>query len=370
MYYLMKTIVITLFVAFTMLFLLNCSNNTSKITEESALVSLSEKQAEHIFSLPVHCLNIEYPNKLGQVLGSDKDLKSPKQLRPIFYGCFDWHSSVHGYWSIINLMKKYPGIDEDGKVRQLLNAHITVQNAAVELAFFEDINNTTFERTYGWAWLFKLHEALATWDDQDAKRWKTTLQPLVDHLVAAYKVYLPKLIYPIRAGQHDNSAFGLSLSLDYARAVGDKEFEDSIVQHAKRLFLTDENCNLVYEPSGYDFLSPCFEEAYLMAKIMDKQEYTAWLKRFLPPLFDESFTLTPAVVKDRTDGKLVHLDGLNYSRAACLYGITKILPELNHLNSVANAHIAFSLPNLSTQDDYMGSHWLGTFALYALEHVH
>lgn len=353
-----------------------CSNKVAKdkSKEESstsvAHLTLSEAQAAQIFSLPIHCLEVEYPNKLGQVLGSDRDLKSPKSLRPIFYGCFDWHSSVHGYWSIVELMQKYPKLDADNKVREILNKHITPENVAIELAFFQDENNKSFERTYGWAWLFKLQESLSKWNDYDAKRWKSNLQPLADLLVQRYKEYLPKLVYPIRAGQHDNSAFGLSLSLDYARAVGDGDFEQAIIQHGKRLFQNDVNCDLAYEPSGYDFLSPCLEEAYLMSKILDEDAYSAWLKKFMPGLFKKDFELTPAIVKDRSDGKLVHLDGLNYSRAACLYGISAKISTLSHLKKVANDHIAFSLPNLSAQDDYMGSHWLGTFALYALSHTH
>ncbi|TDQ77182.1 DUF2891 domain-containing protein [Sphingobacterium yanglingense] len=352
----------------------NCSNNSATKEsgdnkDETTHINLTEEQASQIFSLPIHCLEVEYPNKLGQVLGSSADLKSPKQLRPIFYGCFDWHSSVHGYWSIVELLQKYPDLDKEGKVRAILNQHITPENVAIELAFFNDKNNTSFERTYGWAWLFKLQESLSNWDDADAQKWKADLQPLVDLLVVRYKEYLPKLVYPIRAGQHDNSAFGLSLSLDYAKTVGDKDFEAILKEHGKRLFVNDINCNLAYEPSGYDFLSPCLEEAYLMSKVLDTAPYRVWLKKFMPNLLDTDFAISPAVVKDRTDGKLVHLDGLNYSRGACLYGIAKVLPELSHLKKIANQHIAFSLPNLSAQDDYMGSHWLGTFALYAIAHA-
>lgn len=358
-------------------FLASCVNpekDATKITSGTVAlqqpIALSEEQAAAIFSLPVHCLDVQYPNKLGQVLGSDNDLKSPKMLRPIFYGCFDWHSSVHGYWSIVELLKAFPSLDQSGEVRELLRHHITPENVAVELAFFEDPNNLNFERTYGWAWLFKLQESLHTWDDPDAKVWRTNLQPLVDLLVQRYHAYLPKLVYPIRTGQHDNSAFGLSLSLDYARTVGDTRFESLIEEHALRLFADDENCNLSYEPSGYDFLSPCFEEAYLMSKVLDNEAYDIWLRKFLPDVYNTDFQLKPAIVKDRSDGKLVHLDGLNYSRAACLHGIAAAVPDLPHLKVLAREHIAFSLPNISINDDYMGSHWLGTFALYALKHGH
>ncbi len=327
--------------------------------------TLDLQQAEKIFKLPVHCIEVEFPNKLGQVLGSTDDLKSPKQLRPIFYGCFDWHSSVHGYWSIVKLLKDYPQLDESGTVRKILNRNITPENVSIESAFFEDYNNRNFERTYGWAWLLQLQHELHTWKDTDAQRWYQALKPLADMLTVKYEEYLPKLNYPIRTGQHNNTAFGLSLSLDYARSIGDKEFERLIIKHAKRLYGNDVNCNLSFEPSGNDFLSPCLEEALLMSKVLDIPEYRMWLKAFMPDMFNSGFSLVPGEVSDRRDGHLVHLDGLNFSRATCLYSISRKLPELSHLRSIADNHLNYSLGNI-TDDDYMGSHWLGSFALYAL----
>jgi hypothetical protein len=326
---------------------------------------LDMRQAEKIFELPVNCIEVEFPNKMGQVLGRVEDLKRPKELRPIFYGCFDWHSSVHGYWSIVKLMKDFPALDGDGKVRALLNRVITDENVAAEKSFFEEFNNRSFERTYGWAWFLQLQSELYTWDDVDAKRWYRTFAPLADLLVEKYEEYLPKLNYPIRTGQHDNSAFGLSLAIDYARITDNKPFEQKIVEQAKRLYRSDANCNLSFEPGGNDFLSPCLEEALLMSKALDTGEYRLWLGDFLPALFDASFTIRPGEVSDRTDGHLVHLDGLNFSRATCLYGIARRLPELKHLRTVADNHLVYSIHNI-TNDDYMGSHWLGSFALYAL----
>lgn len=348
--------------------LISCKNESE--TTESATVEsnqLNIDAAQKIMALPVHCLTIEYPNKLGQTLGSAADLKTPKQLRPAFYGCFDWHSSVHGYWSIVNLLKKFPELDKSGKIRQMLNEHLTPENIAIEKEFFMDKNNRNFERTYGWAWLFKLQESLDHWPDKDAQRWAKNLQPLTDLLINRYEEYLPKLNYPIRTGTHDNTAFGLSLTLDYAKNSGNNVLENLIVTHAKRLYQKDQNCALYFEPSGHDFLSPCLEEAYLMSKILPKSDYEKWLNEFLPAIFTEELEMTPAKVSDRTDGHLVHLDGLNFSRAACLYGIAQKLPELNHLKPLAREHFAASFGNIS-DDDYMGSHWLGTFALYALQH--
>ena len=326
-------------------------------------------QAKKIFELPTHCISVEYPNKLGNVLGSDADLKTPKQLRPIFYGCFDWHSSVHGFWSIVKLMKNFPELDQNNEVRNELNQLITAENVAVEMAFFNDKNNKNFERTYGWAWLLQLQMELNHWQDKDAKKKKKNLRPLSDLIIVRYKEYLPKLVYPMRTGTHDNTAFGLSLAIDYARSVNDKTFEKVIIDNANRLYLKDKSCNIAFEPSGSDFLSACLEEALLMSKIHPHDEYKKWLKGFLPQLQKKNFDLKPGVVSDRTDGHLVHLDGLNFSRATALYQIEHKLPELKHLNKIAQNHLNYSLNNI-TNDDYMGSHWLGTFALYALKTKH
>lgn len=327
---------------------------------------LKIEQAQKIFDLPTHCITIEYPNKLGNVLGSDADLKTPKQLRPVFYGCFDWHSSVHGFWSIVKLMKDFPELDRNNEVRKQLNELITAENVAIEKAFFEDKNNKNFERTYGWAWLLQLQMELNNWQDPDAQRWAKNLKPLSDLIVEKYKGYLPKLVYPVRTGTHDNTAFGLSLAIEYVRSVNDKAFEEVIITNANRLYLQDQKCNLAFEPSGSDFLSACLEEALLMSKITSKKDYKIWLKGFLPQLFDNKHELKPGIVSDRTDGQLVHLDGLNFSRATALYQIAHKLPEINYLNDWADHHFNYSFNNISN-DDYMGSHWLGTFALYALK---
>lgn len=349
-------------------FVVSCGENTVK---EVPLPqpSLSIDLAKRILSQPLGCLDVEYPNKLGQVLGSDSDLKTPRQLRPVFYGCFDWHSSVHGHWSVVKLLKRFPELDLDGEIRQTLSRHITAENVQVEMEFFQDENNLNFERTYGWAWLFKLQEELLAWNDPDAREWSANLQPLVELLMERYRTYLPKLVYPIRSGEHDNSAFGLSLSLDYAIAAGHQEFADLIRKNAIRLYRNDRGCNFNYEPSGYDFLSPCLEEAYLMSKVWDKPDFLNWLDGFMPDLMSTDFQLEPTVVKDRSDGKLVHLDGLNYSRSACLYGLSKVDDQLRHLQQHALTHFDFSIKNLSEDDDYAGSHWLGTFALYAIAHA-
>jgi len=360
----MKTIPFLLLI----LTVLSCQEKTTlSSTHTETTLQLRIEEAKKIIELPLHCLEVEYPNKLGQVLASDAELKSPKQLRPIFYGCFDWHSSAHGYWSVVKLVKQFPELDTNGSIDALLTKVFTAENVAIEKAFFEQDHNKNFERTYGWAWFFKLQEELYTWkDNPKAQQWYKTLQPLETIFVERYVTYLPKLNYPIRTGTHDNTAFGMALSLEYAETVGNVTLKNAITQKAKDLFLSDVNCPITYEPSGHDFLSPCLQEAWLLSKVLETNEYRNWLQKFLPQLFDKNFDLEVGKVSDRTDGHLVHLDGLNFSRATCLFQIAKKLPELQHLKPIAEEHFNAAFPNISN-DDYMGSHWLGSFALQALD---
>ena len=347
----------------------SCNNKSSENGNKttSSALSFGFTEAQKIIELPMDCLTVEYPNKLGQVLHNQSELKPPKELRPIFYGCFDWHSSAHGYWSVVKLVKQFPELDSDNKIHSLLKEVFTEEHVAIEKAFFEQPLNRNFERTYGWAWFFKLQQELFTWEENpEAKLWYKTLKPLEDIFSERYLDYLPKLNYPIRTGTHDNTAFGMALSLEYAETVGNTDLKIAIINKAKNLFLQDENCPITYEPSGHDFLSPCLQEAWLMSKILDEATYRKWLQKFLPPLFDINFELEVGKVSDRTDGHLVHLDGVNFSRATCLFQIAKKLPELAHLTEVAKHHFNAAFPNI-TNDDYMGSHWLGSFALQALE---
>lgn len=339
--------------------------NSENVTSKNLKLELAE--AQKIIALPLYCLEVEYPNKLGQVLASDAELKSPKALRPIFYGCFDWHSSAHGYWSVVKLWKQFPELNNDGTIDALLTKVFTDENVSVEKVFFDQEHNKNFERTYGWAWFFKLQEELYTWkENPKAQQWYKTLQPLETIFVERYLDYLPKLNYPIRTGTHDNTAFGMALSLEYAETVGNTKLKDAITAKAKELYINDTNCPIAYEPSGHDFLSPCLQEAWLLSKVLETNDYKMWLNQFLPQLFDKNFDLEVGKVSDRTDGHLVHLDGLNFSRATCLFQIVKKLPELNHLKSIAEKHFNSAFPNMSN-DDYMGSHWLGSFALQALD---
>lgn len=343
------------------------SQTVSSVTVEQTSLKLEIDEARKIIDLPMHCLTVEYPNKLGQVLASEIELKSPKELRPIFYGCFDWHSSAHGYWSVVKLVKQFPELEDEFNITKFLSSAFTKNNVEIEKAFFEQPHNKNFERTYGWAWFFKLQEELFTWKDNPvAMQWYQTLKPLEDIFTKRYLEYLPKLNYPIRTGTHDNTAFGMALTLEYAEKVGNNQLREAIIEKAKELYTNDLNCPISYEPSGHDFLSPCLQEAWLMSKVLPTTEYKIWLQAFLPQIFDPKFNLEVGEVSDRTDGHLVHLDGLNFSRATCLFQIAKKLPELSHLNAIAVNHFNAAFPNISN-DDYMGSHWLGSFALQALE---
>ena len=328
--------------------------------------TLSTEEAAQLATLPLACVHQEYPNKLGQVLGGGEDLGAPQQLHPAFYGCFDWHSSVHGHWSLVRLLKRYPDMPQATEARAALNQSLTPENIAGELDYFHGKHNTSYERTYGWGWLLKLAEELHTWDDPDARRLENALQPLTDLIAERFIDFLPKLVYAIRVGEHTNTAFGMSFAHDYAVAVQDSLLQSALEQASLRFFQNDADAPILWEPSGYDFLSPALEEVDMMRRVLDEAPFMAWLDEFLPGLAYPSFALEPGQVSDRTDGKLVHLDGLNFSRAWVLYGLAEQYPErFAHLYAVANAHVAHSLDHL-VGDSYEGGHWLGSFALCAL----
>ncbi|GAA4231001.1 DUF2891 domain-containing protein [Postechiella marina] len=354
-------------------FLFNCESakkekpkaNKKVIVEKVKAPVLNLEQAKKLAQLPLHCINTEYPNRLSQTLSGDQDLKSPTQLHPAFYGCFDWHSSVHGHWSLVSLLKSFPNLENVETLKQRLLINITKDNIAAEVAYFKGKHNKSFERTYGWAWLLKLAEELHTWDDDTARVLEAHLEPLTALIVEKYMAFLPKLNYPQRVGTHTNTAFGLSFAYDYAVAVSNEALQTAIKKRANFFYLKDENCPMSWEPSGSDFLSPCLEEAALMKRLLPNDEFKSWLETFLPNLKNENFTLDVGVVSDRTDGHLVHLDGVNFSRAWSLNKIAEGLPEYSHLNNIANKHINYSLPSIFG-DYYMGGHWLGSFAIYAL----
>ena len=342
------------------------SETTKPEQKEIQIIELNLDQANILATLPISCVNQEYPNKLGHVLGAEADLGTPKALHPAFYGCFDWHSAVHGHWSLVRLLKTFHNLKEAEQIRTILSKNMSSENIATEVAYFENIHTRSYERTYGWAWLLKLAEELHTWDDPLAKELEQNLEPLTQLIAQKFVDYLPKLQYPVRVGTHTNTAFGLAFAWDYAESLQHEELKDAILTRAMAFYVNDFGCPLAWEPSGADFLSPCFEELDLMRRILTKEDFLVWMDGFMPNLKESDFTLPEAVVGDRQDGQLVHLDGLNFSRAWVLYGLAKQYPqEFGHLSPLAHKHFAYSFPNL-VGDDYEGGHWLGSFAIYAL----
>lgn len=344
-----------------------CTQTPKPITDkiEVAVPKMDQEKATYLHQFAFHCIDQEFPNKTGHVTSSIKDLQSPSEMHPAFYGCFDWHSAVHGHWTLVNLLMLYPDFEQKDAIKQKLRNNINAENIAREVAYFE-APNKTFERTYGWVWLLKLSEALDQWEDPLADSLQSDMQPLTDLIESKMIEFLPKLTYPIRVGEHPNTAFALSFALDFARTLQKTELESMIVERAKDYFLTDSGCPISWEPGGFDFLSPCLQEAALMAKVLEPEAYSSWIKNFLPELIQNpEISLTPATVTDRSDGKLAHLDGLNFSRAWCLYEIGQSL-ENSELIASANQHFEFSYDKISA-DNYAGSHWLASFALYALK---
>lgn len=352
------------------LFFFSCKTNLEEpqSNEEKAVkMELTLDQANNLASLPLACVQKEYPNKTGHTLGSEEDLAGPRTLHPSFYGCFDWHSAVHGHWSMVKLLKTHPNLEEAERLKMVLTTNLSKENIATEITYFEGKHNKNFERTYGWGWLLKLAEELYTWNDPIAKELSQNLQPLTDLIAEKLIDYLPKLQYAVRVGTHSNTAFGLSFAWDYAKTVNHEALMSSIRARAFYFYENDEACPIGWEPSGADFLSPCFEEIDLMRRILSEEEFMQWMTKFLPDLAQPNFDIEVARVGDREDGQLVHLDGLNFSRAWVFYGLAKQYPEAyGHLDVVANNHIAYSFPNL-VGDNYEGGHWLGSFAIYALD---
>jgi len=328
---------------------------------------LTQEQATALAKLPMKCLQQEYPNKLSQMLADSTEIANPKTLHPAFYGCFDWHSSVHGHWSLVYLINRFPNLAGREEIVNKLKINLSKENIAQEIAYLNKKHEKSYERTYGWTWLLKLQLELETSTQPYAKELAANLKPLSDLLVQRYIEFMPKLNYPLRVGTHTNTAFGLSFAWDYALYSNNLPLQNSIRDNALRLFKADHDCPFDWEPSGTDFLSPCMEEIGIMQRIMPENEFLNWLKNFAPKLFYKKYTWEPGKVSDRTDGHLVHLDGLNFSRAWNLYRLAKQFPkQLGHLKLLADSHLQYSLHAI-TDGNYEGEHWLATFALYAFE---
>jgi hypothetical protein len=342
---------------------------------------LPVEAAGRFAALALACVHQEYPNKVSHVLASDADARPPRVLHPAFYGCFDWHSSVHGHWLLARLLRLYPAAPFAEASRAALAQSLEPARLAAEAAYLRAPGRASFERPYGLAWLLQLDLELREWADgsrtpaageparSQAGAWRAALAPLAGEARAQLAGWMPKLAYPIRIGEHDQTAFAFGLVLDWARGVGDREMADLLETTTRRLYGPDSDCPLAYEPSGQDFLSPCLAEADLLRRVMPAAEYAQWLAAFLPKLpRDGSASWLPVgIVTDRADPKLAHLDGLNLSRAWMLEGIAAGLPSEDprrpSLLAAAAAHREAALPQV-TGEHYEGGHWLGSFATY------
>ncbi|WP_439469896.1 DUF2891 domain-containing protein [Blastomonas fulva] len=319
--------------------------------------------------LALSCVHKEYPNKISHVMNTAEDAQTPAELTPAFYGCFDWHSSVHGHWLLVRILKTDPASPMKPAIIAALDRSFTDANIAAELAYIDGEGRKGFERPYGTAWLLQLVAELDESDDPRLKTWRETLRPLEERIVGETQEWLPKLAYPIRLGTHNQSAFAFGLMIDYARQVGNTAFEQALVEKSLEFHRNDVNCPLAYEPSGEDFLSPCLMEADLMRRVMPLADYAKWLGVFLPqiPADGAADWLKPGEVRDPTDGKLVHLDGVNLSRAWAMEGIASALPQgdarIPALLAASKEHATSGLAAVSA-DNYEGSHWLGSFATY------
>jgi hypothetical protein len=330
-------------------------------------------QAERFARLALTCVHREYPNKIAHVLASDADVLAPRVLTPAFYGCYDWHSSVHGHWLLARLARLLPTAPFAREARAALARSLTPEAIAGEVRYLEGKGRASFERPYGLAWLLQLAAELRAWPDPDAQSWSKALAPLEAAAVARLSSWLPKMVYPIRVGEHSQTAFAFGLMLDWSKAPGvaNKPFASLVDQRARSYYQGDHDCALAYEPSGEDFLSPCLAEADLMRRVLAPGPFARWLSGFMPriPRDGGAGWLPPGVVTDRADPKLAHIDGLNLSRAWMLEGIAAGLPagdrRVRALQAAASAHRTSGLAG-ATGAHYEGGHWLGTFAIYLL----
>ena len=352
-----------------------CARGATPATHVSA-GRLSQQSAARFAALALKCLHQEYPNHISHTLNDASDARTPHELTPAFYGCLDWHSDVHGHWLLVRLLRLYPNAPFAVEARTALNQSFMTDKIDAEASYLRGAGRASFERPYGLAWLLELAAELRRSDDPDARRWSGVLAPLETEVVARLESWLPKLHYPIRVGEHDQTAFAFGLIWDWAGVAKDEHMRELLADAAQRFYRHDRNCPLAYEPSGEDFLSPCLAEADFMRRVLGAHEFARWLGAFLPQIPRSGAPATahpahawlePGVVTDRSDPKLAHIDGLNLSRAWMLEGIAHGLPRddarLPALRAAARSHADAALPAVTGQY-YEGGHWLGTFAVY------
>ncbi|MES2545227.1 MAG: DUF2891 domain-containing protein [Bacteroidota bacterium] len=332
--------------------------------------TLTEETALKLSKLPLHCINTEFPNKTSHLSDSKKDaILLPNELHPVFYGCLDWHSSVHGHWMLIKLLKEFPNLKNKDSIILILDQSFQKDKMEIEAAYFGKYTaSDSFERTYGWAWILKLDEELYTWDSEYGKKWRESLQPLTTKIVSLWKTYLPKQTYPNRTGVHPNTAFGLCFAYDWAKATNNSDFLQQITEKGRAFYYPNSKIPAHLEPDGTDFFSPSLQAADLMKRILKKDEFLKWLKKYFTKEGINQICLIPSV-SDRNDYQIVHLDGLCFSRAWNMKSIASVLPKnhpLKHkFETTANNFINKSLPTLF-ESGYGGGHWLASFAIYAL----
>nr|WP_154223912.1 DUF2891 domain-containing protein [Marinicella rhabdoformis] len=340
------------------------------LLEEDHFELLDVSVFEQFADLALACLDKEYPNSIKHVLQSDTDAQTPGQMHPAFFGCFDWHSSVHGHWLLVKALKTFPDHPAFQKIKPRLAAHFTQEHMQKELAYFQQEGRKSYERPYGMAWYLQLVAELHQWDDPEVQQWRQNLQPLEQEIKNKLKQWIPKLTHPIRNGTHSQTAFAFGMMLDYAGQVNDLNFHTFLKEHINRFYLNDKKCPIAYEPSGHDFLSACLAEADLMRRVLlEPKTYQKWLKKFLPQIKHGSDWLAVAVSTDPSDGHLSHMDGLNISRAWMLEGMASKLPLKDKRRAIllrqANNHRQAGLAAV-TGEHYAGGHWLGSFAMYYL----
>ena len=346
-----------------------CTGVSLCLLASASAVANDAVPAERFARLALACIHQEYPNKIAHVMSGDEDVAPPRELTPVFYGCFDWHSSVHGHWLLVRLLHLYPDAEFRAAAIEALNQSFQADRVAIEVLYAKHEQRDSFERPYGIAWLLQLMAELREWDDPLARQWQATLEPLEAAYVTKTSEWLAKLAYPIRIGEHAQTAFAFALFIDWARIAGNPAFAELVRQRAVDFYARDVNCPLEYEPGGQDFLSPCLAEADLMRRVMTPAEYATWLAKFLPRIPDDDSTqwLPLAEITDRSDGKLAHLDGLHLSRAWALEGMATGLPagdsRIAAIEAAAKRQAEAGLAAV-TGEHYEGGHWLGSFATY------
>ena len=352
---------------FIIIFLfISCTNNINKINNKE--LKLDEKLASNLIQLSISCVDKKFPYKVGYRYIDSTWIRPHYKLTPSFYGCWDWHSAVHGHWSMVKILKEFPNIKEAKNIREKIKKNLNKNNLEKEFQFFQNDFAKGFERTYGWAWLMLLYSELETWDDIEAKNWSKNLKPLVDLLSERTIIFLNKLSKPLRPGTHANTAFSFSLMYEYAQKTNNEKLLNKIKEYSIKHFSYDKNCPVNYEPSGTDFLSPCLAEASLMSKILSEREFNKWLSKFFPSFKEENFgsIITPPEVLDPKDPGIGHLIGLMFHRAWTLNDVANKIQNDDKklfLYKISKNHTKKGF-ELMFDSGYGGEHWLATFAIY------